>query len=176
MLKSWLSSKFQPYPIIYVSKESNLIFWSYFSVVKQLYFILPHNWWKFTRTSSYLYYPSPPNLGSIYLAIFPQLFFLDSGQRRYLWSKCYFGKSKWHETFWASSYHQIIGICQILAQLATLCEWHFKISNLDQSMQLQSNYIKPWSLYLQIPHHDSSSYPKPPRHLFWAVSLLCWPQ
>jgi hypothetical protein len=140
MFKSWLSTKFQPHPIIHVSRTSILKFWSHFSVVTQLYFILLNLSWKFTRTFSYPYQLHPPNFGSIYSAIIPQHFFLDSGQRGCLWSKCYFGKSKWHETSWASSYPQIIGLCKILAQVDTLCEWYFKIGNSGQCWHLNCKY------------------------------------
>jgi hypothetical protein len=76
MPKSWFSTKFQPYPINYMSTASNLGFWSDFHIVKQLYYILLHNCWKFIRALSYPYNLYPQNLDSFHPAIYSQIFFL----------------------------------------------------------------------------------------------------
>ena len=105
------SSKLQLNQNIYVSPASNLSFWSDFQFVKQLYFILLHLGWKLSRAFSHTYELPSPKFGSIYYTISPVQFFQVSVQSKAIWSKCYFCSSKWPETFWASSYLQLIGPC-----------------------------------------------------------------
>ena len=80
MLKSWLSSRFEHHPIFHLTSASNPCFWSDFPIVKQPYFILLHNCWKFTITFFHPYLPyfhQNPKLHSSTFESIIQLLFLE---------------------------------------------------------------------------------------------------
>ena len=91
-----------------------------FQFVKQVHFILLHYGWKYFQAFACPYNLSPTNFGSFHVANIFVDFSKVSGQIWCLWNKYQFGKSIWYDLFAASTYDQIMKICQVIAHLTLL--------------------------------------------------------
>ena len=140
--KSLAFTQIQLISLIYVSTGAILVFCPNFQFVKQVYFILLHYGGKYAQAFFYPYNPPRPNFGSFHVANILLDFSEVSVQMWCLWNKYQFGKSIWCDLFTASTYDQIMRICQVIAQSNTPSECFFIIWFLDQIWHLYCNYVK----------------------------------